>query len=370
MEEEHKRFQLSLESLQIGFIIINTQKQIEMINSAAKRILFLSDNPAPGIIRSSPKSGASVSLEGVENIFGPSFDLKGSIEKCLGNGLTVDQEEVPLRNLFVHLLLSPITVVEGHPRVIGAVMLIEDQTARKALEKAKDEFFSIASHELRTPLTAIRGNTAMLKTFLAGKFQDQNLVEMIDDIHSASVRLIEIVNDFLDTARIEQGRLKFNKESFDIMILIKEVIEDIGANAREKNLAVELKQPQNIIPQVMADKNRTKQVIINLLGNSIKFTQKGGVFIGLSSNSEFVKVWIKDTGRGIAEEDKDKLFKKFQQTGQGYLTHDATTGTGLGLYISKLLVEGMGGKVGLEESAIDQGSIFSFTLPVAAGMVI
>jgi two-component system sensor histidine kinase ChiS len=116
---------------------------------------------------------------------------------------------------------------------------------------------------------------------------------------------------------------------------------------------------------VRADQSRVKQILYNLIGNAMKFTQKGGVIINCLVQGGFVKITVSDTGPGISLEGQQLLFHKFQQTGDSIITRDSTRGTGLGLYISKLLIEHMGGEIKLEHTELGKGSVFSVTLPVA-----
>jgi CheY-like chemotaxis protein len=252
---------------------------------------------------------------------------------------------------------------------IGTVILLADITDAKVAERSKDEFFSIASHELRTPLTAIKGNASMILDYYKDKLKDPSLREMVEDVHTSSVRLIEIVNDFLDTSRLEQGKIQFKFQSFALDKVIEQVSYEMGAVLKQKDLKLTVdKASLNLgeLPLIFADPDRTKQVIYNLVGNAAKFTEKGGITIRAHKEGPNMRVLVTDTGRGIPLEGQRLLFRKFQQAGSSLLTRDTTRGTGLGLYISKLLVEGMGGKIGLEDSEPGRGTTFFFTLPLAA----
>ena len=119
------------------------------------------------------------------------------------------------------------------------------------------------------------------------------------------------------------------------------------------------------IPPVLGDHNKVKEVLINLIGNGLKFTDLGGVSMKFEIEGQFVKASVTDTGKGISPERRDLLFRKFQQAGENLYTRDATKGTGLGLYISRLMMEGMGGKIYLEQTEVGKGSTFCFLLPIA-----
>jgi signal transduction histidine kinase len=198
---------------------------------------------------------------------------------------------------------------------IGTVVTVDDITEQKALQRSRDEFFSIASHELRTPLTAIRGNTSMIQDYFPKALADPDLKSMIDDIHESSVRLITLVNDFLDTSRLELGKIKF----------------DI--------------KPVNV-PE-------------------LKFTEAGSVTIAVRQNGTQCEMRVTDTGKGIPLDSQSLLFRKFQQASNNILTRDSTRSSGLGLYISKLIINGMNGAIELESSVENQGSTFLVSLPVA-----
>jgi signal transduction histidine kinase len=255
---------------------------------------------------------------------------------------------------------------EASAAAIGTVMIIEDITEIKVRERSRDEFFSIASHELRTPLTAIRGNATMIADYYGAELKSPDLKAMIDDIHESSVRLIEIVNDFLDLSGLEQGKIVFDLKACALEPLLESVAYEMKSVLRSKQLYLKL-DPLTLdaLPKVWVDENRTKQVIYNLIGNAAKFTDSGGVTVTASTSGGFVKVVVTDTGQGIEKESRKLLFRKFQQAGSSILTRDSTRGTGLGLYISKLIVERMGGKIGLRSTAAGKGSSFYFTLPIA-----
>ncbi|HSX29312.1 MAG TPA: ATP-binding protein [Candidatus Saccharimonadales bacterium] len=248
--------------------------------------------------------------------------------------------------------------------VESVVGVFEDITKERVMERSKEEFFSIASHELRTPLTAVRGNTSMIKDYLWSELKNQGLKDMIDDIHDSAVRLIEIVNDFLDTSRLEQGRMKFMFVPVDMVEVAKSVIKEYQVSGSRQKILLEVQEPHSALPMVFADYNRTKQVLINLVGNALKFTDSGTITIYFMAEGTTVRTFVKDTGHGMTPEAQKRLFKKFEQSGNTVLTRDSVRGTGLGLYISKLLTENMHGHIQLESSQTGVGTTFSFMLPI------
>lgn len=291
------------------------------------------------------------------------FDLLKLVRYCIATGKSFEVSALNYGTKILRVYGAPVMLRTD--RILGTVIMIEDVTEQKLVERSKDEFFSIASHELRTPLTAIRGNTALIKDYFSEQLKDPNLKEMIEDIHQSSVRLIGIVNDFLDVSRLEQGKMKFNFEVFQFEDVVEDIIYDLGAVGKEKHLQLAFKNTKNSLPPIYADKNRVKQIVYNMVGNAMKFTTAGGITLWAEPVNGMLKVYIQDTGLGISPEGQRLLFRKFQQTGASILTRDSSHGTGLGLYISKLLVEKMNGAIWLAASEVNKGSTFCFTLPLA-----
>ena len=232
----------------------------------------------------------------------------------------------------------------------------------KELDKMKDEFISITSHELRTPMTSIQGYLWMLKE--KGGELNEKQKRYLEKAQKGSGRMISLINDMLDVSRVEQGRMELEVKPFEISALIGEVIEELKVRAEKKGLGLEFLSRGERIAKVKADSDKVRRVLRNLIDNALKFTETGGVAVDAYEKGKFVKITVEDTGKGIAKEDLPRLFKKFGRLESDFVTAAEAGGTGLGLYISKALVEKMGGKMGVE-SEVGKGSTFSFTLPVA-----
>jgi len=349
---EKARLTTSINSLPNGFILTDPNNNIIVINHSALNILDL------------PHSTNQLSQ--IENRFSPSYDLKTAHESCLKDETTLTVPEITLGSKFIKLFISPIYISNGATDdYLGSAFLITDITEQKVLERSKDEFFSIASHELRTPLTAVRGNSSMLLDYYGPQLTNPEMRFMIEDIHNSSIRLLEIVNDFLNVSRLEQSRIVFKKTEFDVIQLAKDVVGELQTITPPPTVPLTIAIPENPLPPVSADRDRAKQILFNLLGNAIKFTTVGGVEISFVILTTHLEIVVTDTGRGIPPAQQGLLFHKFQQAGESLFTRDTTRGTGLGLYISRLLVEGMGGKIRLVKSEPEKGSVFAFTLPLA-----
>jgi signal transduction histidine kinase/sensor domain CHASE-containing protein len=365
--QEQARLQASISSLPLGFIMTDAKKNVLMMNGIAKSILCAqSEGNSAGIVTKESLEHSNCNLQEMQKKLKGSFDLKFAVDKAMKDKKPFEVKELALEDIFLHIFIVPIvTVNEKELLVVGSVMLVENITERKIIERSRDEFFSIASHELRTPLTAIRGNTALIKQYYWDKIKDTDLREMVLDIHESSTRLIGIVNDFLDTSRLELGKMEFKKEEMDAELLIKEVLKEYVTTGSMKKLYLKAQKPRVKIPLVVADRDRVKQILINLIGNAIKFTDKGGITVSFEAEKSFVKILVSDTGKGISSESQNLLFRKFQQAAESIFTRDAIHGTGLGLYISKMMASAMGGRVTLESSVVNKGSVFSVSLPIA-----
>jgi len=228
------------------------------------------------------------------------------------------------------------------------------------IDRLKDEFISVASHELRTPVTAVIGYLDLMKD----KISPQDMVKVDEDfkiLNSLTKDLNGLINELLDVSRIEQKRLKMSLTTVDINGVINEVIKNLTPLAKEKNLTVNFTQIS--LPQIKSDPDRLRQVLTNLINNSIKYTLKGEVSITSEIKDKFIKISVKDTGIGIPADQIPNLFTKFNRI-KDEKTKEVR-GTGLGLWITKQIIELLGGKIYVE-SIYGTGSSFSFTLPITS----
>jgi len=242
--------------------------------------------------------------------------------------------------------------------------LREDQAEKEkaqASERAKHQFLANMSHEIRTPMNAIKGMTDIL--LRRNPKEDQK--EYLEGIKQSSDSLLVIINDILDISKIEAGKVELEQEPFSVHELVDNVHTIMQFKAEEKGLELRKDLPKDAI-HVKGDATRLRQILINLLGNAIKFTEKGLVTTTLSSEQTGNKVHlhfiVSDTGIGIDADRMDRIFKSFEQAYSD--TSRKFGGTGLGLSISKMLIELHGGKIWVE-SEKGKGSRFHFTLPYA-----
>lgn len=242
----------------------------------------------------------------------------------------------------------------------NAVKTIKEQN-KKILEadKAKNEFIANISHELRTPLNAIIGFSDVLQSKIFGELNSKQL-EYISDINSSGVHLLGMINEILDLAKIESKVLKINKKEFKVKDSILEVINIIMPLANKKKISIEKNFIEDVV--IKADYQKIQQILFNLLSNAIKFTpEEGKIEITLEKTNKKAIIKVKDTGVGIPKKYQGKIFGKFIQLHSAYTKNESSTG--LGLTITKELVELHGGKISLE-SKVDEGSTFIIELPL------
>lgn len=341
----------SINSLEQGFILVNQKADVELLNGVASRLCTVKSADAPGkhlteIVKALPWD----------------ISLASAVDKVLESKHHKRVDVVATDGSFFEVFVTP--VISSDDRELGATVIIQDVTERKILDRSKDEFFSIASHELRTPLTAIRGNMSMVKDYFPDAMKDESLSAMIDDTHDASVRLIEIVSDFLDSSTLEQGKMQFTIQPVVIKPVLEAVEGDLKTLLEQSHDTVNLSGLDKL-PKVAADEGRLRQIFYNLLSNALKYSENATITITGDADEHKVRIHVADTGKGISPENQKLLFHKFQQAGDSILTRDNTKGTGLGLYISRLLATNMHGNVELEHTEEGKGSTFVVTLPIA-----
>ncbi len=228
----------------------------------------------------------------------------------------------------------------------------------RKLDQLKRDFISTVSHELRTPLAITKEGISLVLDKIPGKINEQQ-EKILSTARSNIDRLARIIDELLDVSKIEAGKVELKRGLVDLCGLIRKTASSFELNLKEKNLDLKINVPEKQI-KAFVDPDKLIQVFINLIGNALKFTDRGSIEISLQEKEKEIECVVADTGLGISEEDLPKVFGRFEQFGR--LPGPGEKGTGLGLAINKGIIELHGGKIRVE-SKLGQGSKFSFILP-------
>lgn len=357
-----------ISSIAEGVIVIDHESRIQVFNPAAARTSGWSENDARGIDYHSV-------LKLVDAKGQPLPDDTNPINRVFNTTETVVDNNVRLltRNnkaIDLSFVASPITKLDG--TISAVVAVFRDITTEKDQERQRAEFISTASHEMRTPVAAIEGYLALAMNDAVSKV-DSKARGYLEKAHESTQHLGKLFQDLLTAAKSEDGRLQFNPEVVEVGTLIDKLAEDVKFTAEKKGLILEYDfgsgpdMPEVAGAQVLrplyfthVDPDRLREVITNLFDNAVKYTPEGKITIRLTGDDSNAVISVADTGLGIPQEDIPHLFQKF------YRVDNTETrqigGTGLGLFISRKIIEKCNGKIWVE-SQFGQGSTFYVSLP-------
>ncbi len=348
LETEKGKLAAVIYSLTDGVVTVGLDYQLGVYNPAIVTILGLS------------KEKPLTMFDIVDSLAGK-IDLRTKIEQAIAQDKTITLPEVVLKDKALEVAVSP--VKDSQNKTIAASVLFHDVTTEKSLEKLRQEFTAMMVHELRAPLTAVRWSSeSMLKNLQAASGIDPTKVkDTMVTIETASNNMLELVNDLLDVAKIEAGKFELNMQEYDIVELMREQAKVFTPQAEVKHLTISVITPEK--HTLKFDRVRISQVLGNLLSNAIKYTDAGQIEMNLQvdASENRAVVSVKDSGIGVSREDLSVLFSKFKQLKTG---DHARKGTGLGLVVSKGIVEAHGGKIWVESAGENLGSTFYFSLPL------
>lgn len=327
-----------------------------------------------GVIVTDRKGRVTLANRKAENLFGEGLvgkmvvevsrnpDLHGIIEEGSKKGAAITGDVTINTPQQVNLSVT-MTPLVRHDEVHGSVIVFHDITLLKKLETMRIDFVANVSHELKTPLTAIKGFAETLKE---GAIDDrEDAVRFVDIIKNNADRLSRLVDDLLTLSNIELGKVSFDIRPVNVEEVAKTVLSTLEQKAKEKGISLEVKIEKGV--NILADKDRLSQILLNLVDNGIKFTEKGSVQItaqplNLSTSGAFVDISVTDTGIGVPPKDISRLGERFYRVDAARSRE--LGGTGLGLAIVKHLITSMGGRPAIE-SEQGKGTRVSFTLPAA-----
>ncbi|MBI2842705.1 MAG: GAF domain-containing protein [Armatimonadetes bacterium] len=350
LEAEKMKIEAVLTQLGDGVVVADSQGRIIMMNAAAERIVELpsTEGCGRGILEVFPKTYRGEVHSVIKH-------LQQSNPK---DGLFWEQNVALLDGKTVRVNMRPVFLKNG--AFVGTASVMQDITEHVELDEAKSEFISTVAHELRTPLTALKGSLGLTLGGAAGEVEPR-LRELMGIAQNNCDRLIRLVDDMLDVAKIESGHLSLDLQVVSIKDRVARAVNQMRELASERQVKLAARtmgRPRSVV----CDGDRIEQVVTNLLANAIRFAPAGStVDIVVSQVHGYVKVNVTDRGPGIPTGEQKKVFEKFYQVSGQSWARDG--GSGLGLAISKAIVEQHGGKIGLR-STEGKGSTFFFLLPV------
>lgn len=343
LETEKGKLNAMVASMADGVVMSDENERILVANPMARFILNITQE--------------EINIFDLVKALSEKFDFHEKLLQSQKENKIVTLPEVSLKEKFLQVLISPVKDKEG--KFIGNVTLFHDITEAKKMARMHQDFTAMMVHELRTPLTVIKSGAETILEHLA-EIPKEKLADLISAMRNSSQEMIFLVNDLLDAAKIEAGKFSINPQAQPLNPLLKEVEESFLPLASKKELALAFTYAKDL-PTLNIDKERIRQVLNNLISNAFKFTEKGKVMLSTKKEDGQIVIAVSDTGCGIAPEEKDKLFSPFSQI---FTPREGKEpGTGLGLLITKGIVEAHGGKIWLD-SEIGRGSTFYFSLPL------
>lgn len=348
IESQRKRLEIILNNTKESILAIDTDGVIIIANDATAQLTKL---PLDQIVGKRLSDFLAWQQDGKQ--FVVNYDTPGT--ETYDDILYVDSEGAQ------HYTKVIVTSLSGEQEdTARAIITVHDETKDRDLENMKVDFVSMAAHELRTPLAAIRGYLELI-VYKMGPSQPEEINRYLDESIKSTAELGGLITNLLDVTRIERGSLALHFEKVDLAADLQQVASNIRFNAKEKGIEVSYDGPAEGC-LVVADQIGLHEVMNNLLSNAIKYTDPGGkVFVALRRQENAYTVDIRDTGQGMPKQALAHLFTKFYRVHGGL--NSGSTGTGLGLYISKSIIERHGGAISVN-SQEGRGSTFTFTLPV------
>jgi len=354
--DEKERVDSIIRSIGEGLVVVDKDGKIQFMNPAAEKLLGLDQRGAKGIpIPQLMKGEHALVL------------AKGSLGDETDN-ITKEIEFRSASEETQRIVQASTAVIENQDgKTVGMVSVLTDITKQRQLDEAKSKFVAHVSHELRTPLLAIQESLSLLMGKEVGEVTPEQ-EKFISIAHRNITRLSRLVNDLLDVAKLEAGKIELRPIPFELKDMVHHAVETIRSWAESKGVAIEEVYPENPVPMV-ADPDRLTQVVTNLISNAIKFTPEGGrISVEMSpdqlapgmAGEPHVAVSVQDSGIGISKADQQRIFEKFEQV--SLASPKGVSSTGLGLTIAKEIVELHRGKIWVDSDE-GQGSRFTFVIP-------
>jgi adenylate cyclase len=371
--EARQRLVDAIESISEGFALYDQDDRLVLSNSRYRELLYpgTDDISRPGtsfanIIRAAVERGLVSEAQGridewIAQRLAQHRDPKGPHVQRRDKDRWIQISERKTADGSTVAVYSDISELKQHEAELSKLVEELEVARDNAMEadRVKSKFLANMSHELRTPLNAILGYTELILDNIYGEISEK-IREVLERLEKNGRHLLNLINDVLDFSKIEAGQLNLMLDDYSMNEVVQTVLTSVEALAMEKNLVLKVAVPEDWAKGI-GDEQRIVQVLLNLLGNAIKFTDEGEVGVAVTVSNETFLVSVFDTGPGLSEADQSMIFEEFQQA-DGSSTRNKG-GTGLGLAIAKRIVEMHGGRIWVE-STLGKGSTFYFTLPV------
>ncbi len=353
IENEKRRLSAMVSSLADGILMVNSALSVAVANPALVRLVGA--GKVAGQVSADDNSG--ISFYDVVAAVGSKANLQAAVQQAMVEQKPLQLPEFELNGWAVQVAVEPVKDKFGY--LLGAAVVFHDVTAARQLERLREDFTAMMVHELRTPLTVISySSQEMLDD--ASHLQPEEITKNISIIKDTSAQMLTLVNQLLDVARIESGKFEVIKQEGDLKQLIDNTVVFFRPLAEQKHLGLSAEVGENLT-RASFDKVRLGQAINNLVSNALKYTDSGSITISAKLDSGMIKLTVADTGDGIKTEDLPKLFSKFEQLGKGKTGE--RSGTGLGLVVTKGIVEAHGGTITAASAGPGKGTTFTIDLP-------
>jgi len=362
--EEKEKASSIVQNVGDALLVIDGERKIILLNPAAEILTGYKQNDVQG--KEYFKIFKFFDRENEEFICQASGDKKCPIEKAISLNRRVEiPEEIQLVNKYEKKIevagnISPFFLKNS---LNSYIIAFHDVTTEKEIDRMKSEFISITSHQLRTPLSSIRWYAEMMLAGDTGKLNEKQ-TNFLNDLHESTITAISLINNLLDVQRIEGGATKVSLEVVQLEENIEEVISALLPLAIASNAEITKSFGKELLPKVKADPKKLSQVFSNIISNAITYNKGAGrIIISLEKKGENIVFSCKDSGIGIPLEEQKNIFKKFFRASN--TAGVGAPGSGIGLYICKVYVEEMGGKIWFESKEINKGTTFYVSLPIA-----
>jgi len=354
LKKEKQETEIILQSLSDGVVVLDQETKVIVFNKAAERLTGFGYDQVKG----KPVDEILHFYENNETVPFKTYNDQSEmmVRKLREKGITIANSNG--EKAIISLTIAPVVFEDQRS---GFIIAFHDVSKENELEEMKLDFVSMAAHELRTPLTAIRGYADLIQMQNAEDL-DETGKELINRLQISSANLGNLIDNLLSVSRIERNMFSVDAKPVDLTKTVMGVIDNLRQTAETKQQRIDFNKPHEL-PVVLADSFRISQVLANLVANAINYTQEGGtITVNIEKKEGFLELSVSDNGPGIPAEALKKLFTKFFRV-SGAL-EQGSKGTGLGLFISKSIINMHNGKIWVE-SEVGKGSKFIFTLPLA-----